>query len=192
MRLTPFNGLIIGLFLAVSMGVGPWVQAQEVSAEAREKIQMGLFREELGIACQAQGQNLIRAEISQGLISRIDARLSVLSQKVGALQEFLKDPAAGLGAQTLPVRQQVQVTLKRELSLPALAELSRLAGWGDRYQALRERASECLQRSGGREKPAPHRLPAPDGNLRDGVRLLAATPSAPPEPEVSEEPARGL
>ena len=192
MRLTPFIGLRIGLFLAVSIGVSPRAHSQEVSAEAREKIQMGLFREELGIACQSQGQNLIRAEISRGLITRVDARLSVLSQKVGALQEFLKDPAAGLGSQPLPVRQQVQVTLKRELSLPALAELSRLAGWGDRYQALRERASECLQRSGGSEIPVPLRLPTPSGGIRDGGRLPAATPSAPPEPEVSEEPAQGL
>jgi hypothetical protein len=188
MRLTPF----IGLFVALLIGGSPGARAQEVSAEAREKIQMGLFREELGIACQAQGQNLIRAEISRGLITRVDARLSLLSQRVGALQEFLKDPAAGLGAQTLPVRQQVQVTLKRELSLPALGELSRLAGWGDRYQALRERASECLQRSGGSEIPAPLRLSAPAGGLREGVRLPAATPSAPSETEDSEEPAHGL
>ncbi len=192
MRLTRFSGLNIGLFLAISLGGSSQAHSQEVSAEAREKIQMGLFREELGIACQSQGQNLIRAEISRGLMTRIDARLSVLSQKVGALQEFLKDPAAGLGAQTLPVRQQVQVTLKRELSLPALAELSRLAGWGDRYQALRERASECLQRSGGSEMPTPLRLPAPAGGSREGGRLPAATPSTPPDPEVSEEPAQGL
>ncbi len=187
MRLTRFMGFVF----ALSLSFGPWAKGQEISAEAREKIQMGLFREELGIACQTQGQNPIRAEISRGLITRLDARLTFLSQKVGALQEFLKDPAAGLGAQNLPVRQQVQVTLKRELSLPALAELSRLAGWGDRYQAIREKALECFQRSGGGEIPA-LRLPALARGPREGERLPAATPSVRPEPEVSEEPTPGL
>ncbi len=46
MRLARFMGFVF----ALSLSFASWAKGQDISAEAREKIQMGLFREELGIA----------------------------------------------------------------------------------------------------------------------------------------------